>query len=409
MKKSLTLLLVVAMVLSLVACAAPAADSATTEEAAATTEEAAAVEETAAPEEEAVSTGNPNQADFTPFDDQNWDINKYYNDLGVDADVTYTATGGTVYVPDVPTTEMPTANGDYTVGFSVYYTVDEVGAMLLDTMKEYAEKCGVTLLVNDANYDQNAQNQAIEQWILEGVDGVILAPCDFYGVQGSLDALKEADIPVITLNPALAGEANAVVMSECTEQGAMAAQLLIDALEASGSDMKGVIVYQTLPFVHPNAATRAKGFIDAFADYPDIEIVELSGTSPEDHYTAFEGALMNYGDDLIGAFGLYSSATIGMVNAKKANNSDVPITSIDNDKVILESIYNGDLLGSCCYSSTSPAIWCMSQMVNLLNGEEIPSAMFYPNTVVTKDNVEEMFSFYYNGKTLSDYIAGIVD
>lgn len=361
------------------------------------------------PSSENVSEENPNLADMVPYEDQEWDINTYYNDLGVESDVQYTATGGIVNVPDKPTTDMPTAAGEYKIGFSVYYTVDEVGAMMLDTMKQYAEICGVELLVHDANYNQDSQNQAIEQWIVEGVDGVILAPCDFYGVQGALDSLKAADIPVITLNPALAGEAASVVMSECTEQGAMAAQLLIDELKERGSDMKGVVVYQSLPFVHPNAATRSKGFKDAFAEYPDIEIIELTGNSPEEHYTAFEGALMNYGDELIGAFGLYSSATVGMLNAKKAANSDVPITSIDNDKIILEGIYEGEILGSCCYSSTSPAIWCMSQMVNLLNGQEIPSIMFYPNTVVTKDNVEEMFEFYYDGKTLEEYMAGEVD
>lgn len=352
---------------------------------------------------------NPNSADFVPFEDQNWDINAYYNDLGVEASVSYTAPGGVVHVPDVPTTEMPTANEEYTIGFSVYYTVDEVGAMILQTMQEYAEICGVKLLVNDANYDQDLQNQAIEQWIVEGVDGVILAPCDFYGVKGSLDALKEAGIPVITLNPALAGEANAAVMFECVEEGEMAGQLLVDYLLENDVEMKGTVVYLTLSFVHPNAATRSLGFHNAFADYPEIEIVELTADSPEEAYTTFEGALMNYGDDLIGAFGLYSSATVGMINAKRANGSDVPITSIDNDKYILEAIYNGDVLGSCTYSSTAPAVWCMSQMVNMLNGEEIPSIMFPPNMVTTQENVEEMFEYYYAGKTLADYMAGLVD
>ena len=298
--------------------------------------------------------------------------------------------------PDVFTTEMPKAAKEYTIGFSLYYSVDEVGSMIMETIKESAKDCGVNLLTNDANYDQNLQNQAVEQWILQGVDGVIICPCDFYGVQGALDALKEAGIPVIVFNPALAGEFDSVCMSECCEQGEMAAQLLIDHLVSSGSDMKGVVVYQTLPFTHPNAATRAKGFKDAFAQYPDIE-------------TAFEGALMNYGDKLIGAFGLYSSATIGMMNAAQAAGSDVPITSIDNDKVILEGVYEGKLLGSCCYSSTAPIKWCLSQLVNKLNGAEIPNVMFYANTLVTKENVEEMFEFYYNGKTLADYMAGVVD
>ena len=47
--------------------------------------------------------------------------------------------------------------------------------------------------------------------------------------------------------------------------------------------------------------------------------------------------------------------------------------------------------------------------VNKLNGAEIPNVMFYANTLVTKENVEEMFEFYYNGKTLADYMAGVVD
>ncbi len=416
MKKIIALLLSVLMVVSLASCGGESNNKETskpeeTKKETQKPEETKKAEESTKPEEtqKAAEAGNPNAADFKNFEDQSWDINKYYNDLGVEANVTYTAKGGIVYVPDKPTTDMPKAKKEYTIGFSVYYTVDEVGAMMLDTMKEYAKKCGVKLLVNDANYDQNLQNQAIEQWIVEGVDGVILAPCDFYSVKGALDSLKKANIPVITLNPALEGEAQSVVMSECTEQGAMAAKILIDELKKNGSDMKGTIVYQTLPFTHPNAATRAKGFKDAFAEYKDIEIVELTGSSPEDHYTAFEGAMTNYGDKLIGAFGLYSSATIGMLNAKKAANSKIPITSIDNDKVILQAIDKGECLGSACYSSTSPAIWCMSQMVNLLNGEDIPSAMFYPNTVVTKDNVAEMFEFYYNGKTLADYEAGKVD
>ena len=281
MKKIIALVMCLMMAFSLVACAAPAA------------EEAPAVEEAPA---EAV---DPNVADYTYVQDPGapFDIRQYYVDAGFnDCNLVLTGTGGSVAVPDIPTTSIPKANEAYTVGFSIYYTVDEVGAMILDNMKAFAAEAGVELLVNDANYDQNLQNQAIEQWIVEGVDGVILAPCDFTGVQGALDALSAAGIPCVTLNVPYEGSCVASVNGECIEQGALAAQLLIDHLTEAGSDMKGTVVYQTLPFSHPNAATRAKGFIDAFAAYPDIEIVELSGTSPEEHYAAFEGAIANFGE-----------------------------------------------------------------------------------------------------------------
>ena len=409
MKKIIALLLAAILMLSLAACADTTEPTKPSEEPKPSDTTNQNTPDDPTDPVDPVTAENPNLADFVDYVDQNSDINDYYVSKGVESDATIRGDLWIVNVPDVFTTEMPKADKEYTIGFSLYYSVDEVGSMIMETIKESAKECGVKLLTNDANYDQNLQNQAVEQWILQGVDGVIICPCDFYGVQGALDALKEAGIPVIVFNPALAGEFDSVCMSECCEQGEMAAQLLIDHLVSSGSDMKGVVVYQPLPFTHPNAATRAKGFKDAFAQYPDIEIVELTGTSPEDHYTAFEGALMNYGDKLIGAFGLYSSATIGMMNAAQAAGSDVPSTSIDNDKGVLEGVYEGKLLGSCCYSSTAPIKWCLSQLVNKLNGVEIPNVMFYANTLVTKENVEEMFEFYYNGKTLADYMAGIVD
>ncbi len=403
MKKLLVVVLIMMFITSFAACAqeAPAEQPAETadEQTAEVTEEAP----------EALVHSNADDFTYIEEDGTTFDINGYYTPLGVECDVTIRATGGRVSVPDELSSPLPKANEAYKIGFSVYYTVDEVGSMILETMEDSAEACGVELLVNDANYDQNAQNQAVEQWILEGVDGVILAPCDFTGVKGALDALEAAGIPVVTLNPPLAGTVDSVVMLECVEEGFMAGQVLIDAIKASGAEMSGTVVYQTLPFVHPNAATRSLGFHQAFEDYPDVELVELTGISPEEHYTAFEGAIQAY-PDMLGAWGLYSSATIGMNNAKKAaGRDDILLSSVDNDKPILKGIYDGEIVGSACYSSMTPALWCMSQMVNLLNGVEVPSAVHPPNLLVTKDNVAEAFELYYPGKTLQQYIDGEIE
>ncbi|HNY83889.1 MAG TPA: substrate-binding domain-containing protein [Anaerolineaceae bacterium] len=361
------------------------------------------------PAEAPAEVENPNVADFTYVGDADvvFDLNGWYEAVGVEAAVEI-RNPGAVSVPDEMTTPIPTAKEKYTIGFSVYYTVDEVGSMILDTMKNAAEQAGVELLVNDANYDQNAQNQAIEQWILQGVDGVILAPCDFTGVKTALDALEKAGIPVVSLNAPLAGNVDSLVIGETVEQGAIAGSLLEKALLDSGKEMKGTIVYQTLPFVHPNAATRAKGFVDTFTKYPDIKVEELTGISPEEHYTAFDGALKAY-PDMIGAWGLYSSATIGMMNAKEANNrNDILLSSVDQDKPILKGIKDGLIVGTAAYSSIAPANWCMSQMVNLLNGAPIPGVVFYANMAITPENVAEAFEHYYPGKTLQDYIDGKV-
>jgi hypothetical protein len=64
------------------------------------------------------------------------------------------------------------------------------------------------------------------------------------------------------------------------------------------------------------------------------------------------------------------------------------------------------VVGTAAYSSIAPARWCMSEMVNLLNGATIPGIVFYANMKVIKDNVEAAFEHYYPGQTLKDYMAG---
>jgi len=333
------------------------------------------------------------------------DINEYYNNLGIDCDVDIRSTGGDVAWKSGEFINLPKPSKKYTIGFSDYYTVDEVGAMYLDGMVEAAKEVGVELLVNDAAYDQNAQNQAIEQWILQKVDGVIMTPCDFTAVKDALDSLEKAGIPVITIDaPPQQGNIDSAVIYDCIEQGRLAGEALEKALLDSGRDMEGVILYGTLPFVHPNAVTREIGFFEVFDKYPNIEIKALTGESPEDHYTAFEGALLGF-PDLLGAWGLYSSATYGMMNVlKAAGRSDVLLTSIDNDRVILAGIYNGEVLGSACYSAIDGSRLGLMQMINLLEGVNIPGIVYQENIFITKDNVEKMFEEYYPGQTLQEFI-----
>ena len=413
MKKIFCVILALCMLFAIVACATPDAPDVSDPPPTQTQEDPLqpADQDTEDPVTEdppAALAVNPNIPDYTyilPYG-QVFDINAYYNDLDplLAANVTIRQTGGLVSVSDNITTPMPVADGDVTIGFSVYYTVDEVGSMILDEMVRAAELAGVTLLVHDAHYDQNAQNMAVEQWILQGVDGVILAPCDFHGVSVALDMLEEAGIPVVSLNAPLAGTVDSVVLADCVEQGYMAGQLLIDYLNAQGTPISGKIVINQINFLHPNAVLREAGFRDAFANY-DIEFIVVDGLSPEDHFLAFEGALLAH-SDMIGAYGIYSSATIGMMNAKRAHNADVPIVSIDNDRLILAGIYDGTIVGSIAYSAITPSWWAMSLMVNLLNGVNIPGTLFYENKAVTPANVAAMFEHYYPGYTLADFLAG---
>lgn len=385
-KRIITILISVCMSLSLVACT---------------------FSEEKTVETETISTDDT-ETSYTNYIDQwmdgnTFDISAYYNSLDVESSYELRATGGIEYVLDDTDKTLPVSKDDYIIGFSIYNTWDESSEMLLNAMKSYAKEAGVTLKVNDANNDQNVQNQAIKQWIQEKIDGVIIAPCDMINVESALDDLAEAGIPCVTFNPVLVSEADSVVMAEGREQGIMAAQLLLEQLLSEDIEMKGTIICQMPPFVHPDIAARLDGFKSVFHNYPDVTIVELVATTADEHEAVFETALMAY-PDMLGACGFYSPAAVGMNNAKKLANSNIPFVSINNDKMMFRAVYEGSCLGSVCYSVTTQAYYCMDAIIELANGNDVPSIFFCQNQVVTKENVEEMFEHYYAGKSLADYM-----
>ena len=407
MKKLIALLLCVLMAFAMIACTpaaqAPVADEPVADEPVA--------DEPVADDPAAVAEGiaayyTENVEYEVLNSDGTRSLNDYYENFGVECDMSIRSGGPDLYWHGGADVALPTPNEKYTIGFSVYYTVDEVGAMYLEGMKLAAEEAGIELLINDADYDQNLQTQAIEQWILQGVDAVILTACDFYGCKDALDSLEAAGIPVITLDaPPCAGAVDCVVMYDCVEQGVQAGEALERYLQDKGSDMSGVIYYGTLPFIHPNAVTREYGFKSVFEKYENIEVKPLTGEGPEDHYTAFEG-IMQGTENIIGLWGLYSSATWGIMQAVEAGSYDYPLTSVDNDRVILEGIYNGQVLGSSCYGAVEGSRLALAATILKLNGENIPSVIYQGNTFVDQSNVAEAFEAYYSGKTLADYIAG---
>lgn len=413
-KRLLALVMCAAMGLSLSACGSDKGTDADAKETKAAETKAAETEaaDTEAAEEkgETAETGGAAQKnpdfEYVVEPGTESDVNDYYAQYGIECDITIRQKGGSVNWlggGDVP---LPEPKEKYTIGFAAYTTVDEVGAMYLEGMQEAADEIGIELLINDANWDQNVQNQAIEQWILQGVDGVILSPCDFYGIKDALDDLEEAGIPVISYDcPPNAGNVDAVVMYDAVEQGRLAGEALLEALQAAGTEMKGNIYYGTLPFTHPNAQTREFGFFSVFEEYPDVEIKALTGEAPEEFYSKMEGALQA-DPGMLGAWGLFSSGTYGMMQAIDASGEDILLSSVDNDRVILEGIYDGSVLGSTGYSAIEGSRLALMQMVNILNGEEVPGIIYQTNTFITKDNVEKMFEEYYAGATLADFMAG---
>ena len=73
-------------------------------------------------------------------------------------------------------------------------------ATLKDSVQSALEAQGDKLLIKDPAGDAERQNTQIQELIEEDVDAVFLCPVDWKKIEPALDALEEAEIPVINLD-----------------------------------------------------------------------------------------------------------------------------------------------------------------------------------------------------------------
>jgi len=69
-----------------------------------------------------------------------------------------------------------------------------------DGAQSAADKNGVKLVIFNANNQPTAQNTAIENYVTQKVDGIVLVAIDVNGVKPAITAAKNAGIPVVAID-----------------------------------------------------------------------------------------------------------------------------------------------------------------------------------------------------------------
>jgi len=335
-------------------------------------------------------------------------VEEFFAIYGLEVQSRITMTGGDVTVSTIPS-HMPVPSRDFVLGLAIHNTSDIVGKTIFEQMQKACDELGIKYELNDAALDQNVQNAAIEQWVAtKKVDGVIVYPRNYSAVGPALNELAEAGIPTLVGITPLQGAADALTLIPNEEMGRASAEYLIEGLLAAGKEPKGTIVYGTLNIVHSNVPGREYGFFQVMERYPDIKIVKIDGTAVDDFFGQMESMLVSDRDkEIIGAWGLYSGSMLGMSQAIVTNDrSDIIMVGIDYDQKVMADIKEGMITATMGHSPVIVGYWNVCNMVNMLNGVEIPAVTRVPYDIITKDNVDEMYLSYFPGEgTLEEYMG----
>ena len=211
-------------------------------------------------------------------------------------------------------------------------------------LDKYAKEMGVKLTYQDAQQDAQRQSSQVQSFIAQRVDGIIEIPWDTQAVAADIAAAQAANIPLVVMDqqPADTSRVFYYVGGNPATDGRAAGDFLVKA--AAGKPVKVLELEGSLN--NQNGIERAKGFQDAIAKSPNIQIVAKAPTDwkADKALAATQNALQQH-SDLSAVYAPWTGALPAVYSALKAKNK---FSKVGEPNHVMTMSINGDEIG-CKY------------------------------------------------------------
>lgn len=195
---------------------------------------------------------------------------------------------------------IPVASAVYWTGagYGVQKAVEELNAEAGKTVVEFQ-------FFDPGAFDLQTQLKNIEDAMALDFDGMVIAPVDADGTVNAIDMAYEDGMPIFTID--LDANTDAILAGFCTfnyNAGCTNAETMAELIKEKNGAYEGKVAMVMGYATVSSHMARCQGFRETMeAKYPDIEIVfeEFSG-KPEEDLRVSENALAMYGKDLDGIF-----------------------------------------------------------------------------------------------------------
>lgn len=164
------------------------------------------------------------------------------------------------------------------IGISFETLQTEYWVASLNAIEQACDKKGIGYVEAVANGDANRQFEQVNNFIAQGVDGIIIAPKDGNTIIPIIKAANRAGIPIVIYNrlPAKNKGAYTTVVADNFDITLRTVRYMCEQAKATGKPQKAMILVGDLGDI--NAVNRRKGFKAAIAEYPDL--IELVAEVP---------------------------------------------------------------------------------------------------------------------------------
>ncbi|MES0070497.1 substrate-binding domain-containing protein [Mesorhizobium sp. M0074] len=269
-------------------------------------------------------------------------------------------------------------------------------ALFFNQINEGAQKAadaaGAKLVIFNANNVPSAQNDAIENYITQKVDGIILVAIDVNGVKPAITAAKAAGIPVIAIDAQIPdGDNISFIGVDNTKAGEDIGKFYADYVK---TDMAGKakigIVGALNSFIQNQRldgfkkAVTESGQAVTFLDTVDGQNVQETALSASEN-------LMTANPDMNSLYATGEPALLGAVSAvtSQGRTGDVKVFGWDLTKQAVQGIDDGWVVAVVQQDPAGEGKAAVEALGKIKKGEKIDPIINIPVTIVTKKNVDQ--------------------
>lgn len=284
----------------------------------------------------------------------------------------------------------PQGEDKIVIGLSVPSLSHPFFIYLTKNVMDEAEKLGIEVIAADAGDVAAKQMSIIEDFIIKGVDGVLMSPIGADALVPAVEALDKAGIPVATVDRKVNGGSVLVhVGADNVEGGRVAARYLIAKMGGQGN----VIELEGTPGSSP-AIDRKKGFEEELAG-SDIKIIasQTAEFQRAKGQSVMENLIQAHGD-FQGVYGANDEMILGAIEAMEAHRVDASsVVTVGYDAIpdALGYIKKGKLNATVEQFPGEQARKALRFLVdNIREGENPPSKEIYITPIaIDKSNLEQ--------------------
>ncbi|MGM4985355.1 MULTISPECIES: substrate-binding domain-containing protein [Rhizobium] len=266
-------------------------------------------------------------------------------------------------------------------------------ALFFNQINEGAQKAadasGDKLVIFNANNDAAAQNSAIETYIQQKVDGLIVVAIDVNGIMPAVKLASDAGIPTVAIDAILPeGPQKSQIGVDNGKAGADIGAHFLDYVKKNMGGKAKVGIVGALNSYIQNV--RQKGFEDAIKGDGIETVGVVDGQNIQDNALAAAENLITGNPDMTAIYATGEPALLGAIAAvqSQGKQGSIKVFGWDLTAQAIAGLDAGYVVAVVQQDPAGEGTAAVEALAKLTSGGSVQKSISVPITIVTKENVE---------------------